>query len=239
MRRPWVILAVLVVLVTYVFLAVRESRDRESARPEPAPIGVTVDPTERLDPSSLQGGGFDFAAIRWTPATRPQASKTVERIRGKTGLRYAFFVPSSRAGEGTFETLAREYSVDRWLRFDGKPLVYVFGAAKVAADPRFSVIRVDNGPSGRQYWVSNPPNIKYGLITLAPGFVGGGLQVPRTEAVLDQQEQFAETNKDRTKLLLWHSWNVVEDRSALLPSIAGSAYAYDRVKEFNERWKRP
>jgi hypothetical protein len=154
--------------------------------------------------------------------------------------------PADQAGKASFAELAQAYSPERWIRFHGKPLVYIFGAARVAPEPRFSIIRIDNGPSGDQYWVANPPNIKYGFITLTASFTGDGLRIDprRTGDALDQQVLFAETNKDRTKLLLWHSWNIRRDGSALLPSLAtGSAnspaYAFDRVKAFNEHWKRP
>ncbi|MEX2043647.1 MAG: hypothetical protein WD926_02005 [Patescibacteria group bacterium] len=244
--RFFYLLATLLFLGGYVFLAAAESRDREASRPEPAPIGVTVDPNEPIGAARLEGGGFDFAAIRWTPASRVLAAGVAKRIRVETDLRYALFVPSDQADAAALDALAGDFQRDRWFMYRGKPLVYVFGTAKVPAESRFSIIRIDNGPSGDQYWISNPPNIKHGLITLTPSFAGGGLEIDpsRTGTALDQQELFAETNKDRAVLVLWHSWNVRKDRSALLPSLIVDtdnppSYAYERVKAFNERWKRP
>lgn len=240
------VFSALLVFSGYVYFAAAEARDREAARPEPAPVGVTVDPGEPIGATKLADGGFDFAAIRWTPRTRALAASIAKRIRTETDLEYAPFVPSDQAGKAAFDALAADFSGERWFMYRSKPLVYVFGPSKVPKDERFSTIRIDNGPSGDQFWVSNPPNLKNGLLTLTPGFVGGGLRVDpsHTGSALDQQELFAETNKDRVVLLLWYSWNVPKDRSALLPSLVTDSvhppdYAYERVKAFNGRWKRP
>ena len=248
MKRPWLVLAMLVLVAGYVWLAVRESQDREAARPEPAPIGVTVDPNGPIEPTKLASGGFDFAAVRWSPADRAKTAAVTERIRRDTGLEYAFFLESENARAGSFDALAADYPKDRWLRHEGEPLVYVFGGAESSAsaeDPRFSIVRIDNARGGDQYWISNPPNLKNGLLTLTPSSTGAGLSIDprRTGQALDQQELFADTNRDRVALLLWYSWNS-KDGSALLPDLVGDSanppsYAYDRVKAFNERWKRP
>ncbi|MDP4000387.1 MAG: hypothetical protein Q8Q11_03080 [bacterium] len=249
MRRSWWVLATVVLAAGYVWLAAAEARDREAARPELAPIGVTVDPNGPIGPAKLAGGGFDFAAIRWSPTDRAKTAAATERIRRDTGLEYAFFLASENARAGSFDTLAADYPKDRWLRYKGKPLVYVFGgkaeSSASAEDPRFSIIRIDNARGGDQYWISNPPNLKNGLLTLTSSFSGAGLSIDprRTGKALDQQELFADTNRDRVALLLWYSWNS-KDGSALLPDLVGDSanppsYAYDRVKAFNERWKRP
>ena len=234
-KRLFYVIVMLLILAGYVFFAAQEAQDREAARPEPAPIGVTFDPTESADTDQLRDGGFDFIAVQWRPEGRAKTFTTTQRVSTETGFKYAFFLNHQDATEDSYDVLYR-FDRSRWQRYDGKPLVYVFGGRKLDRDPRFSIVHI-NDKGGDQYWVSNPPNIKYGHITLTPGHVSKNLSIDpqRTGAALDQQEPFAETNKDRVVLLLWHSWNRQTDNSA----ISGYPEAYDRVRSFNERWKRP
>ncbi|MDP9211828.1 MAG: hypothetical protein M3N59_00960, partial [bacterium] len=199
---------------------------------------------------ALAEGGFDFVAITVDAddAGSPSTAAAVKAIQARwPTLSYAFLVngdPGTVAA-ATLDRLADSYDSPAWLRLKGKPLIYTFGELRPSGDERFTFIDINNDLSGDQYWIADPPNIKYGLMTLVPAYQGRGTVIDpgRTGEALDRQTAFARNNRDRAVLVLWHSWNNRSDGSAIIPHEAsgstGPVDVYERVKTFNAEWKRP
>lgn len=252
MKRLLAGLAVLGVLSGYVWLAAGEAADREASRPASAPVGVTFDHAA-ADPrfDLLAAGGFDFVALTVTTdeAAGPELADTVGELKARApGLPYAFFMTGGapEVAATALDALASRYARGDWFRFRGRPLVYTFGDLQPPEDSRFTFININNSRIGDQFWVADPPEFKRSLLTVTPSFTGRTVSIDpsRTGAALDRQESFARSNRDRVDLLLWHSWNVFSDGSAIVPhDVPGSPnpsdYVYGRVKEFNAGWKRP
>lgn len=221
----------------------------------------------------IRDAGIDFVALDWWESEltiRANALQVADLIIAEyPELSFTFFIePNGQFGadwqnhlhpisQADYNFFYDTYNAEpQFMRWAGKPYLLTFTPRIWGTDTRFNVSAFSfNYSNYPNYW-ADPPQIKNRILAITARYDDRALiRLGRSgtaqakdptyaELMLEQQTQYALSQRDNTDILMLTAWNEHHERTNFEPhtnpdSTVPADYALQHIKDFiNNRWKQ-